>query len=89
MTYGKGRLCIWGPAFCYVAQKRPFEQITRRKKGRPFEQTKNKKHQKQAIFVRKCIFLISNSERAYKKVRVWKIWWVFVERMASKHQTRS
>ena len=50
---------------------------------------KNQKTSKHVIFARKCLFLISNSERAYKKVRVCKIWWVFVERMASKHPKRA
>ena len=72
----------WEPAFCYVAPKRPFEQITTRKKRRK----SLKQHEKMIIIVRKCIFLKWSSERASKKVWVCNIWWVFAERMAFKHE---
>ena len=50
---------------------------------------KNQKTLKTCHFRKeKCIFNW-NSGRAYKKVRVCKIWWVFVERIVSKHQKRS
>ncbi len=67
----------------------PGEQTEEKtEKQKTTKKQKSKNHQKHVFFARECILLISNSERACRKIRVCKIWWVFVERMASKHQKR-